>query len=342
MVFMQSFPRVLGALLASGLLLLAAGCGTSGSGAAAPQPGQLSIVAAFYPFQYVAERVAGPHAAVTNLTQPGAEPHDLELSPRQVADLARADLVIYEKTFQPAVDEAVEQSGAGEVLETGTVVPLQPIATEHGGDDHDHEHDQGGTEEGGTEEGGADEGAAGPADEHDHGGLDPHVWLDPVHMITITEAVAKRLEQADPGHATDYRTNAATLTDQLKGLDRSYKSGLAQCQRTEFVTSHAAFGYLAERYGLTQISINGLSPDTEPSPARIAAVQQQISQHHVTTIFYETLVSPAVAKSVAGDLKLRTDVLDPLEGITKQSRGTDYLSVMKSNLTALEKANGCS
>jgi len=317
MVFMSRFPRALGAVLGMSALLLVAGCGTNGT-AAGGSRGQLSIVTAFYPLQFVAERVAGAHADVQSLTKPGAEPHDLELTPKQVASVSSADLVVYEKHFQAAVDEAVAQSGNKNVLDTTTVVPLE-------------DHGPLGEDEHTTE----------PDDKPD-ANLDPHVWLDPVHMITITEAVAKRLEQADPGHATDYRTNAATLTDQLKGLDRSYKSGLAQCQRTEFVTSHAAFGYLAERYGLTQISINGLSPDTEPSPARIAAVQQQISQHHVTTIFYETLVSPAVAKSVAGDLKLRTDVLDPLEGITKQSRGTDYLSVMKSNLTALEKANGCS
>jgi len=336
MVFMQSFPRVLGALLASGLLLLAAGCGTSGSGAAAPQPGQLSIVAAFYPFQYVAERVAGPHAAVTNLTQPGAEPHDLELSPRQIADLARADLVIYEKTFQPAVDEAVEQSGAGEVLETGTVVPLQPIATEHGGDDHDHEHDQGG-----TEEGGADEGAAGPADEHDHGGLDPHVWLDPDHVAGIADAVADRLAEIDPDHAADYAANAERLRADLTELDQEFDSGLKSCERSEFITNHAAFGYLARKYGLTQIAISGLTPDTEPSPARIAAIHSEAREHKITTIFYETLVSPAVAEAVAGDLGLKTDVLDPIEGITPDSRGKDYLEVMRANLTALRTANGC-
>jgi zinc transport system substrate-binding protein len=263
--------------------------------------------------------VAGSHAEVTNLTKPGAEPHDLELTPRQVASVGDADLVVYEKSFQAAVDEAVQQSGNDHVLDTSTVVPLEdhgPLGEE----DHSAE--------------------ASSDPDHD-ADLDPHVWLDPQHMATITRAVADRLEGVDPQHAADYRRNAHRLTAQLDDLDTDYRTGLQQCRRTQFVTSHAAFGYLAERYGLTQISISGLSPETEPSPARIADVQRQVERDHVTTIFYETLVSPAVATSIAHDLGLRTDVLDPIEGITQHSRGRDYLAVMRSNLTALEKANGC-
>lgn len=317
---MTVFPRVLGALLGMSALLLITACGaTGGAKADGSRPGQLTIVAGFYPLQYVAERVAGSHASVQSLTKPGAEPHDLELTPKQVASVSTADLVLYEKHFQAAVDDAVAQSGNDHVLDTATVVPLQdhgPL----GEDEHEHgeEHSEGNTN------------------------LDPHVWLDPNNMIKITDAVTAALTKQDPDHASDYTKNSATLTADLKRLDSDYRSGLKGCQRTEFVTSHAAFGYLAEQYGLTQIAINGLSPDSEPSPARIAAVQQEITQHKVTTIFYETLVSPAVAKSIAGDLNLKTDVLDPIEGITDQSRGKDYVAVMKSNLTALQKANGCS
>lgn len=131
------------------------------------------------------------------------------------------------------------------------------------------------------------------------------------------------------------------MITELKELDSSYADGLKSCERKEFITSHAAFGYLAERYRLTQIGISGLQPDAEPSPARIAAVQELAKEHGVTTIFYETLVSPAVAKSVAGDLGLTTDVLDPIESITDESRGDNYIAVMQSNLTALAKANAC-
>jgi zinc transport system substrate-binding protein len=275
-------------------------------------------VTAFYPLQFVAQRVSGGHAAVMNLTHPGAEPHDLELTPRQVASLTTATLVIYERGFQPAVDEAVVQSENRQVIDTTTIVPLRPLAV--GSDDLD----------------------TGQWTGDDHPALDPHVWLDPTALGRIARVVQQRLSSIDPDHATDYARNAATLNRQLRSLDRSFRSGLAQCVRTEFMTTHAAFGYLAQRYHLTQIAISGLNPDAEPSPARIAEVQRLAQDHGLTTIFSETLVSPAVAQAIAGDLGLVTDVLDPIEGITDQSRGQDYLSVMSSNLAALRKAGGCS
>jgi zinc transport system substrate-binding protein len=310
-IMVRSWGR-LAALLAVPALLVATGCGgaTPATGSAVEQSGQLSIVTAFYPFAFVAERVAGRYAAVTSLTQPGAEPHDVELTPRQVGSLSSADLVVYEKSFQPAVDQAVDQSGAPDVLDTATVVPLEPLAT--------------------------------PDEGHEDAGLDPHVWLDPTHVARIATAMAQRLAARDAAHAADYRANARRLADELDTLDAEFRSGLASCARTDFITTHAAFGYLARRYGLTQIGITGLTPDAEPSPARVAEVQREAAQHGVTTIFYETLVSPAIAQSVAADLGLRTDVLDPVEGITDASRGRDYLAVMRSNLTALEKANECS
>lgn len=326
---MQSLPRVLGALATSSVLLLAAACGSSGPGGAAAQPGQLSIVTAVYPFQFVAERVAGAHASVENLTQPGAEPHDLELSPQQVAQVGQADLVVYEKTLQPAVDEAVEQNAGDRVLETTTVVPMIPLAEEHGHEEGEHAE---GEHEGEAEHEG---------EEHDHGGLDPHIWLDPTNLATVGKALAERLGSLDPDHAADYTRNADALAADLTGLDEEFEAGLKQCTIREFITNHAAFGYLAKRYDLTQISISGLSPEAEPSPARIADIHTEAAEHKITTIFYETLVSPAVAESIAGDLKLKTDVLDPIEGITQDSRGKDYLEIMRANLTALRSANSC-
>lgn len=310
----------IGALLAGAALLVTAACGgaTEGTGAAGAGAGRLEVVTGLYPLAFVVERVAGEHAVVSNLTQPGAEPHDLELTPRQVGSLAAADLVVYEQGLQPAVDEAVTQSGAPAVLDTTTVVPLQPLA----GPAHDHAD--------GEEHAGAEE-----------QGLDPHVWLDPTNLATIGDAVAERLGAADPEHASDFRAGSAGLRRDMETLDAAFRSGLADCARTEFVTSHAAFGYLARRYGLTQIGISGLSPETEPSPARVAEVQREVTEHGLTTVFYETLVSPAVARSIAGDLGLRTDVLDPVEGITPESRGQDYVAVMEANLTALREAGGC-
>ena len=316
MVFMPSFRRSVAGTAVLGALLMAAACGGDSGPTPAEQTGQLDVVVAAYPFQFVVERLAGSYASVQSLTQPGAEPHDVDLTPRQVADVAGADLVVYEQSFQAAVDAAVQQAGADHVLDTATVVPLQPLADGHG-------HAEGG------EEG------------HDHEGLDPHVWLDPGNVVSIAAAVTARLAEADPGHRTDFEANLATLTADLTDLDRDFALGLESCTRREFITSHAAFGYLARHYRLDQIAISGLSPEAEPSPARMAEVQNEARKHQITTIFYETLVSPAVAESIAGDLGLRTDVLDPIEGITDQSRGSDYLAVMRSNLAALRTANGC-
>jgi zinc transport system substrate-binding protein len=312
MVFMRHNLGSAFALTGAAALLLA-GCGqASGPAATASGSAKVNIVAAAYPFQFVAERVAGQHGDVSSLTQPGAEPHDLELTPQQTADVIEADLVVYEKTFQAAVDDAVGQSGQDNALDTTTVVPLQDLGAEH-------EHEGEGHAEGAEHEGGGH--AEGEEEHAEESGLDPHVWLDPTNMVTIGNAIAAKLGAVDPERAADYTANAKALETEL--------------------TAHEAFGYLAKRYGLTQIGISGLSPDAEPSPARIAEVQTEAKEHGVTTIFYETLVSPDVAKSIAGDLGLKTDVLDPVEGITSDSRGTDYVAVMKSNLTALTAANGC-
>src|SRR5688572_3920212 len=309
-------------LCLASLLPLTAGAGCAAAGPAksvdAEQRGRLTVVAAFYPLQFVAQRVAGDHAEVTSLTQPGAEPHDLELTPRQVANLTTASVVIYQKGFQPAVDEAVVQSGNSELIDTSTVVPLRPLSTIE--DDHDH----------------------GPGAGPDGPEMDPHVWLDPMSVSMVARTVQERLTTLDPDHASEYSSNTDALHKQLVSLDRSFRAGLRHCIRTEFMTTHAAFGYLAARYHLTQIAISGLSPDSEPSPARIAEVQREARDHQLSTIFYETLVSPAVAQAIADDLGLATDVLDPVEGITSQSRGQDYLSVMYANLSALRKAGSCS
>jgi len=300
-------------------LVATAGCVTaSPAERAARNAGRLNVVTAFYPLQFLAQRVAGDHATVANLTQPGAEPHDLELTPRQVASLTTANLVIYEKGFQPAVDEAVLQSENPEVIDTTTAVPLRPLTVS------------------------ADEPSRGAGTGDDHMALDPHVWLDPTAMSRIAQVVESKLVIIDPAHAADYAHNTRALEMELRKLDRSFRTGLRHCVRTEFITTHAAFGYLAERYHLTQIGISGLNPDSEPSPARIADVQRIAWQYRLTTIFSETLVSPALAQAIAGDLGLRTDVLDPIEGVTTESRGNDYLSIMASNLTALREAGGCS
>lgn len=291
--------------------LLLTGCAAPATPAAA---GKLSVEVAFYPFQFVAERVGGEAVSVTSLTAPGSEPHDLELTPRQVASLGTADLVVYQSGFQPAVDTAVGQAKPARVVDTASFLTMRTATA----DPDEHEAETGG------------------------GSKDPHTWLDPTNLVTIGEHVRDALSEARPEQAAAFAANTRQLIADLTTLDADIKADLTSCAITPFITSHAAFGYFAARYGLTQVGIRGLEPDVEPSAARLAEVHQIAVDNHVTTIFFEALVSPVVSQSVAGDLGLRTDVLDPLEGITADSRGTDYLEVMRANANSLKVSNQCS
>jgi zinc transport system substrate-binding protein len=321
----------------SGIAVTAAaavGLGTlsacSSDSSAAGNTDKFDVVASFYPMQYLAEQIGGDHVNVTTLTEPGQEPHDLELSAKQTAQMGEADAVLYLKTLQPAVDEAVGQADVKTKIDAATLTKLE----DHGSVEHDHGHDHGG------EEHAAEEHSEEAHSEEEEHALDPHVWLDPVKYAEIAEGVATAFEKADPDNAADYRKNADALTKKLADLDTAYKDGLANTDTKVFFTNHAAFGYLAERYGLTQEAINGLDPESEPSPARIKELQDEAKADGVTTVFYETLVSDKTAKTLAKDAGLKTDVLDPLEGITDKSKGDDYIAVMESNLKALEAALG--
>ncbi|MCK8676942.1 metal ABC transporter substrate-binding protein [Streptomyces lichenis] len=315
------------AAVALGLLTLTA-CGGSDSGTGAGSDGKVDVVASFYPMQFLAERIGGTHVEVTTLTQPGVEPHDLELKPRQIGQLGEADYVLYLKGLQPAADEAIDQSEAKTKVDAGSLTTLE----EHGASTEGHGHEHG--DEHSEEEGHGEEG-------HEHeGGTDPHVWLDPVKYAEIAKGVGDSLAKADPDHAADYRKNTAALVKELTALDTAYASGLKNTSTRTFITTHAAFGYLAERYGLDQEGISGVSPEAEPSPARIKELQSIARKDKVGTVFFETLASDRTAKTLARDTGLKTAVLDPLEGITDRSKGDDYLQVMRSNLTALKQALG--
>ncbi|MFI8516919.1 metal ABC transporter substrate-binding protein [Streptomyces sp. NPDC085481] len=319
--------------VALGLVTLSACSGTSdaadkgGSG----NGGKLDVVASFYPMQFLAERIGGGHVAVDTLTKPGVEPHDLELKPRQIGDLADADLVVYLKGVQPAVDAAIQQAGVENTVDAATLTTLERHGAEAGGHEHGAEADHGSEAGHDSHEG------------HDHSseaGADPHIWLDPVKYAEVAKGVGAAFEKADPAHAADYKKNTATLVKQLGDLNTAFETGLKNTASKTFITTHSAFGYLAERYGLEQEGISGMAPEAEPSPARVKELQDIARKDKVTTVFFETLASDKTAKTLARDTGLKTDVLDPLEGITDASKGDDYIEVMQSNLAALKTALG--
>lgn len=264
--------------------------------AAAPAATPKRVVAGFYPLAWAAEQIAGRSISVENVTRSGAEPHDVELTPRQVADVQRADVVLYlSKGFQPALEQAVRAA-------RGTPVDLL----------------------GGLKL------RAGSGDER--GKPDPHVWLDPALFARAVRPVGRALGGS-----------SSALAARLLRLDAEYRRGLARCKRKTFVTSHAAFGYLAARYGLRQLSITGMDPAAEPSPKKLAEIVALVERRRITTVFFERLVSPKLAQAVARETGARTALLDPVEGLTaaQAKRGADYVTVMRQNLRALRQALGC-
>ncbi|MFE4970124.1 metal ABC transporter substrate-binding protein [Streptomyces sp. NPDC056660] len=289
-----------------------------GGDATAAQTGKFDVVASFYPMAFLADRIGGNHVHVTSLTSPGQEPHDLEISPKQIIGIEKSDAVLYLKNLQPSVDDAVAQSSVGTKIDAASLTTLEQHGNEAGG--HAASHDTSKNEE--------------------LSGLDPHIWLDPVRYAQVAEGVGKAFEKADPDHAADYRKNTAALVKKLDDLNTRFKDGLANTETKVFITTHAAFGYLAERYGLTEEAINGLDPESEPSAARVKDLETMAKADGVSTVFYETLVSDKTAKTIAADAGLKTDVLDPIEGITAKSRGKDYFAVQEANLKALQTALG--
>ncbi|WP_416973371.1 metal ABC transporter substrate-binding protein [Streptomyces sp. 4F14] len=306
------------AIAATAALGLGTLTGCSSDSAAASSDGKLDVVASFYPMAFLAEQIGGAHVSVESLTEPGQEPHDLEISAKQTARLEKADAIVYLKNLQPSVDAAVKQSGVKTKVDAASLTTLEKHGNEVGGHSAESDH----------------------TENDELAGLDPHIWLDPVRYSQVAQGVGTALEKADPDHAADYKKNTADLVARLAALDTQFKTGLADTKTKVFITTHAAFGYLAERYGLTEEAINGLDPESEPSAARVKDLEKMAKADGVTTVFYETLVSDKTAKTIASDANLKTDVLDPIEGITDKSRGKDYFSVQEANLKALQTALG--
>jgi zinc transport system substrate-binding protein len=267
---------------------LAVGCRGSGDHSGSRE----TVVASFYPLAFAAEQVGGEAVSVENLTPPGAEPHDLEVSPSDVSKIKSADLVLLlGHGFQPQLEDA---AGSG----PDVVALLDTPAL----------------------------------DLHPDG--DPHVWLDPIRYLKIVERLGAVLRRP---------AAASRLLARLSKLDREYRRGLADCARRDIVTSHEAFAYLAERYGLHQIAITGLNPEAEPTPQALRETVEVVRASHATTVYFERLVSPRLAETVARETGTKTAVLDPIEGLTDTERkqGADYFTLMRTNLRALQAGLGC-
>lgn len=275
---------------------------------------RIQVVASFYTLYEFASRIGGTHADVRTLVPPGAEPHDYEPSARDIAALSGAQMLIYNGAgFEPWVDRLLASLPLSVVrVEATAGLPLATI--------------------GGARSDGSNRAAQ-----------DPHVWLDPVLAQRQADAILDGFTRADPARSANYQENAAALRADLEALHQRYTATLARCQSRTFVTAHAAFGYLARRYGLTMIAVGGLSPEAEPSPARLKEVVLLARRHGARAIYFEAAASPKVAQTIAREVGVETRVLNPLERLTpdEERRGAGYVEVMDENLRQLAHGLGC-
>ncbi|MEK3876684.1 metal ABC transporter substrate-binding protein [Paenibacillus sp. FSL M7-0420] len=328
-----------------------------------PAADKLNIKVSFYPMYEFTKSITGDLANVEVLVPPGVEPHDWEPTAKDMADITDADVLVYNGAGMEGWAQQIVDGAAGSDLITIEASKgLQIIeGTEHEHEhehehsheegaageadhdhDHEHHHDESATEGSGHDHSHNDS-SAGEADhdhDHDHGGLDPHVWLDPVMAIKEVRTIEAALSAAFPGNAAAFHANSDAYIAKLEKLDQDFRAGLQNTKRKDFITQHAAFGYLAQQYGLTQVPIAGLSPEQEPSAAQMAKIVEFAKANKVTTIFFETLVSSSVADTIAQEIGAKTAVLNPIEGLSEEdaARNLDYLSLMRQNLEALIQA----
>lgn len=289
--------------------LVLAACGSGAVERDASPGAELRVAVSIYPLAEAAERVGGERVDVEDLTPPGAEPHDIEPSSRQVDVLLDADAVIYlGRGFQPAVAELVGRA-SGEPLDILEGMDLRRAGS----------------------------------DDHGDGAVDPHVWLDPLRMTVIVDRVEALFVRLDPDGAEGYRERAGSYRTELRALHGEYSAALDDCERRFVLVSHDAFGYLGDRYDLEQEAVSGLSPEAEPDPKRLAELADLARERGATTVFTETRASSRTAETLAREADLEVATLDPLETLSAEAleAGGDYLSVMRKNLDALSGALDC-
>ena len=283
-------------------------------GASKKDDGKLHLVTTFYPVYEFTKQITGDTANVDLLIGAGTEVHDYEPSAKAIATIQDADAFIYEnenmETWAPDVIKNLKKTKAVKATEGMVLLP--------GTEEEDHDH---------GEEG------------HHHHAFDPHVWLSPQRAKLMVESLRDQLSKLYPDQKATFDKNAAAYLKKLDALDASYKATLEKAEQKSFVTQHTAFAYLALDYDLKQVSITGLSADSEPSAARLAELTQYIKKNDIKVIYFEENASKALADTLSKEAGAQLDVLNPLESLTDQEtkEGADYISVMKENLKALEK-----
>lgn len=336
------------AILSLSSLLIASGCGnnkavsstadhatnaSANAGATTlPTTTKLNIKVSFYPMYEFTKNVAGDLAEVDVLIPSGVEPHDWEPTAQDMAEISDADVLIYNGAGMEGWADQVRDSASGNKLitvEASKGLEIMEGSEEEEEVEHAHEEGEHSDE--------AEHAHEEDEHDHDHGGLDPHVWLAPSLAIKEVRTIEAALSTAAPENADAFKANADAYVAKLEQLEQEFKEGLKDTKRKDFITQHAAFGYLAKQYGLTQVPIAGLSPEQEPSAANMVKIVEFAKEHKVQTIFFETLVSSSVADTIAKEIGAKVAVLNPIEGLTDEDRShnLDYIGIMRQNLEAL-------
>lgn len=280
---------------------------------------KLQVSASFYPLAFLSERIGGDAAVVTQVIPSGAEPHDYEPSPQELTAVYESKILVMNgQGLDPWADQSrgqLEKNGVTVISATEGAELIAATEEEH------HE-----------EEG-----------HHEEGEFDPHVWLDPVQMKSIAERIRDAFIAADPANEEKYRANADALVSDLTKLDEHFRTQLVSCTQNKVIVSHNAFGYMAKRYDFETVALAGISPDEEPSPKKIAEIIETVKREKLPVVFFETLVSPKLAESVANGAGATTLVLNPIEGLTPEdvASGKTYLTVMRTNADNLATALEC-
>ena len=332
------------------------GCGTEASDESV-DPNKLQVMASFYTMYDFAQKIGGEHVQVTCMVPSGTEPHDWEPSTKDITRMEQADVFIYngagmehwisdvlaglsnKKMISVEASQGVSLLRSAEEEESHDHEAAHADedeedshdheaahADEEGEDGHDHEHEH--------------DHEHGHGHDHEHGEYDPHVWLDPMNAKQEMQNICAAFSEADPEHRAEYQANYEKWAKQLDELDETYQTALKNLSERNIVVAHEAYGYLCRRYNLTQVSIEGMSPDSEPDPGRMADIIDFVRANNVRAIFFEELSGSRTAETVAAETGVKLLTLSPLEGLSDRQEETDgdYFSVMEENLQQLTEA----
>jgi len=332
---MKISHRAISLLSLTALVLAACSSDTSSSDSNAAAGDVLTIATAFYPLTEIVDTVTdGMSVKIVSLTPPGVGAHDHELTARQLDDLTSVDAVFYlGGGLQPSVEKAVAQLNS-----TIVVIDLMKHAQtidavkEEDHDDHDDHKDDN------------DHKDDDDHDDHGHGDTDPHVWLDPANMVSMTQAVVRALSTLSPDSTTTLDANAAAYMAELEQLGTAIDSAFANCASRALVTSHDAFGYFATRAKLDTVPIAGVDPANEPSAKELEAIAKVARDAQATTVFFEAQLPEGLAKTVASSIGAQVDVVNPIETISSAdlSAGKNYIAIQRENIESIAKGLRCS